>query len=138
MRYIMAYALIYTYIYIYVYMYMYTHRCSVLIRIGIGEGDYIRGDTFMDHGRRTCFLLLKHGAAVWTAFTYDLRLSSTATGTGSCWASQQAAAAGGGAGGGRPAGAAGFQCDCITGVSFLSPFLVLLKSCSLFEWVTPP
>jgi hypothetical protein len=34
----------------------------------IGEGDYIGGDTFMDHGR-ACFSLLKHEAAVWT--TYD-------------------------------------------------------------------
>jgi hypothetical protein len=39
---------------------------SRLIRIG--EGDYIGGDTFMDHGR-ACFLLLKHEAVVWT--TYD-------------------------------------------------------------------
>jgi hypothetical protein len=39
---------------------------NLLIRIG--EGDYIGGDTFMDHGR-ACFSLLKHEAAVWT--TYD-------------------------------------------------------------------
>jgi hypothetical protein len=39
---------------------------NLLIRIG--EGDYIGGNTFMDHGR-ACFLLLKHEAAVWT--TYD-------------------------------------------------------------------
>ena len=39
---------------------------SLLIRFG--EGDYIGGDTFMDHGR-ACFSLLKHEAAVWT--TYD-------------------------------------------------------------------
>ena len=40
--------------------------CDLLIRIG--EGDYIGGDTFMDHGR-ACILLLKHEAAVWN--TYD-------------------------------------------------------------------
>ena len=39
---------------------------NLLIRFG--EGDYIGGDTFMDHGR-ACFSLLKHEAAVWT--TYD-------------------------------------------------------------------
>jgi hypothetical protein len=39
---------------------------NLLIRIG--EGDYIGGDTFMDHGR-AYFSLLKHEAAVWT--TYD-------------------------------------------------------------------
>jgi hypothetical protein len=39
---------------------------NLLIRLG--EGDYIGGDTFMDHGR-ACVSLLKHEAAVWT--TYD-------------------------------------------------------------------
>jgi hypothetical protein len=41
---------------------------NLLIRLG--EGDYIGGDTFMDHGR-ACVSLLKHEAAVWT--TYDDR-----------------------------------------------------------------
>jgi hypothetical protein len=39
------------------------------------EGDaYIGGDTFMDHGGRACFLLLKHEAAVWT--TYDVHATA--------------------------------------------------------------
>jgi hypothetical protein len=37
--------------------------------IQFGEGDYIGGDTFMDHGR-ACFSLLKHEAAVWKS-AYD-------------------------------------------------------------------
>jgi hypothetical protein len=38
---------------------------SLLIRIG--EGDYIGGGTFMDHGR-ACFSPQEHEAAVWTTY----------------------------------------------------------------------
>jgi hypothetical protein len=53
---------------------------NLLIRIG--EGDYIGGDTFMDHGR-ACFSPLKHEAAVWT--TYDGHGHGQLLG---CWVSQ--------------------------------------------------